>query len=606
MNLRLDETLLTGSLAIRNFDTPAIRYDLVLDRIDADRYLPAPDAAASGIVAASEPTLIPLEALKGLNLDGNLMVRQLHVLNLDVADLQLGVKEKQDELSLSLTGRVAGGTFRLEGGGDVGQSLPQLSGSLSVDNLSPRQALDATGNSVATADPALLASLSGTSSWRLGSRALAFEQMSWQLDRTKLTGSAAIDDFDTLAARFELSLDRLNLDGYLAPQAEGAATDTGAAADIPVEVIRDLRLEGRLTAGELTVADLELQSVSAVVRAQDGIMRWDPLQARLYGGEYRGVITIDATGPEARLTLDQQLNSVQVAELLRDLYDSDRLAGSISLQITGAGTGNSQAELLKALTGSVVMSLSDGVYRGMDIGYEVQRARSLLRKEAAPPTPAKMETPIRALSFAGQMADGVLGTDQLVAEIPFMRLAGKGGVNLLDLAMDFQINAQVLKKDDTAAGQNLADLVNATIPLSIKGPLASPRVSVDMKNLITSTVRDTVQDRAREALMKRLAGGTKETPPPAQAPEPAATQPTATTPATDASTDPAETAAPSPDAESAISETQPAGASATTPSPPDSPETAVPEKQKSESPKDLLKRGLKDLLKPQPPADRVQ
>jgi AsmA protein len=382
--------------------------------------------------------------------------------------------------------------------------------------------------------------------------------MNWQLDQTAITGGLSIDDFDTLATRFELALDRLNLDGYMAPDAD----DSGAedAAEIPVDMIRDLLLDGRLTAGELIIADLKLQNLSAAVRARDGILRLDPLQARLYGGHYRGVITIDATGPKALLTLDQQLDSVQVAEILRGLYGSDRLGGSVSLQVSGTGAGNTQTELLKALTGNVAMSLSDGVYRGMDVGYEVQRALALVRKEAAPSAPAKMETPIRALSFAGQMANGVLGTDQLSAEIPFFRLAGKGGINLLELALDYQLNAQVLKKDDTTAGQNLADLVNATIPLTISGPLASPRVGVDMKNMVTNTIRDTLQDRAREALLKSLGGATTESPPATQTTDgPAGSAPEESTPA------------------------------------------AEPEEPKADSAKDLLKRGLRDLLTPKEP-----
>ena len=602
--LRLDDTQLTGSLGVRNFDTPAIRYDLVMDRIDADRYLPAPDAVNAS--AASEPTVIPLESLKGMNLDGKLRIEKLRASNLDLVDLQLTVSEKNNSVALSLSGRVAGGVVRIDGGGDVGQSDPQLSGGLTVENLSPRQLLDATENSVATADPAVLARLTGSSRWRLGSRAIAFEQMDWQLDQTKLSGAVTIDDFDALAARFELALDRLNLDGYLAPDDESAATAAGDAAEIPMEIIRDLQLEGRLTAGELVVSGLKLQNLSADVRARDGVLRLDPLQARLYGGDYRGAITIDATGPKAKLSLDQQLSSVQVAEILRGLYDSDRLAGSLSLQMTGAGAGNTATELLKALTGNVAMNLSDGVYRGMDIGYEVQRAQALLRKEAAPQTPSKMETPIRALSFAGQIANGVLGSDQLTAEIPFLRLAGKGGINLIELALDYQLNAQVLKKDDTTTGNNLADLVNATIPLTIKGPLASPKVSVDMKNLVTNAVRDTVQERAREAVLKRLGGGSPQTSPPVQPSAPAATAPATATPAADISTamDSAESAATAPVDESAALQAAPAEAATPDPAPAEA--SPAPEKPKSDKPKDLLKRGLQDLLKPKPPAEPVQ
>ena len=47
--INLDESRLTGSLAVRHFAKPTYRFDLTLDRIDLDRYLPpAAPAGASG------------------------------------------------------------------------------------------------------------------------------------------------------------------------------------------------------------------------------------------------------------------------------------------------------------------------------------------------------------------------------------------------------------------------------------------------------------------------------------------------------------------------------------------------------------------------------
>jgi AsmA protein len=217
--------------------------------------------------------------------------------------------------------------------------------------------------------------------------------------------------------------------------------------------------------------------------------------------------------------------------------------------------------LLRGLAGDVSFNLSDGVYRGIDVVYELKRARALLKKEAAPEEPASKETAIRALKASGHMANGVLQTRELTAETSALRLLGQGGINLVELALDYQLNAEVLQAAASAA--KLGDLANATIPLSIRGPLNAPKVAVDLKGLITNTLRDTAQQRARDALLKRL-GEDDETPAGDAAQGGAGRTEEAAEKSTDQGEEPAE----------------------------------------KPSTKDLLKRGLRDLLKPPPkPSD---
>ena len=68
--------------------------------------------------------------------------------------------------------------------------------------------------------------------------------------------------------------------------------------------IVDLRLDGRLKAAQLKYAGIAMSGVEVTLRAADGRLRLDPLRARLYRGEYRGAISVDATGPQARLTTE--------------------------------------------------------------------------------------------------------------------------------------------------------------------------------------------------------------------------------------------------------------------------------------------------------------
>jgi AsmA protein len=235
--------------------------------------------------------------------------------------------------------------------------------------------------------------------------------------------------------------------------------------------------------------------------------------------------------------------------------DSDRLAGALSLQLTGSGRGSTRTALLKDLVGDFSLGMTDGAYRGMDIVHEFQSARALFRREPQPAAPASRETPIRALSLSGQVRDGVLGSDRLVAEIPYMQLSGKGGLDLVALTVDYRLNAEVLAEG--ADDGKLGDLAGSIIPFTIRGPVMAPRVRIDLKDMVTTTVRQRAEDRLRSELLQRFGGRPETAPAAGEADAPTASQ------------------------------------SEETPQQADD----VSGKERAASPEELLKRGLRDLLK---------
>jgi AsmA protein len=101
--LAFDESRLSGTLGIRNFDKPAYRVDLALDQIDLDRYMPAPapaDAAKPAAAAPAEPVEIPLSLLRSLDLQGKLGIQKLKAMNLRSTDVTIQVSAKNGLITL--------------------------------------------------------------------------------------------------------------------------------------------------------------------------------------------------------------------------------------------------------------------------------------------------------------------------------------------------------------------------------------------------------------------------------------------------------------------------------------------------------------------------
>lgn len=101
--LAVDESRLTGSFAIRNFNKPGYRFDLALDQIDLDRYLPAPapaDAAKPAAPAPAEPVEIPLSLLRSLDVQGKLGIGRLKAMNLHSTDVAIQISAKDGLIAL--------------------------------------------------------------------------------------------------------------------------------------------------------------------------------------------------------------------------------------------------------------------------------------------------------------------------------------------------------------------------------------------------------------------------------------------------------------------------------------------------------------------------
>jgi AsmA protein len=100
--LDVDDSRLTGSLAIQNFTSPTYRFDLGLNQIDLDRYLVAPPAAGAKKADATPPTpvAIPLSLLRSLDLQGKLRIQKLKAMNLDSSDVVIQVTANNGLITL--------------------------------------------------------------------------------------------------------------------------------------------------------------------------------------------------------------------------------------------------------------------------------------------------------------------------------------------------------------------------------------------------------------------------------------------------------------------------------------------------------------------------
>jgi len=105
---RVDESNIDGRVGLAKFTPPAYTFDINVDKLDADRYLPKGDGKAappskpapgSGGKAGDQP--LDFSALKGLNANGSLRIGQLKAANVKASNVRIDVKAANGKLDVS-------------------------------------------------------------------------------------------------------------------------------------------------------------------------------------------------------------------------------------------------------------------------------------------------------------------------------------------------------------------------------------------------------------------------------------------------------------------------------------------------------------------------
>ena len=152
LKVTLDSSTLSGKAGLENLETGKIVFDLNLDKITLDGYLPPQSddedsAAASGAgggtggkeggtAQLSEAELIPVESLRPLLLDGSLKIGELNYDTIQASNIVFNVDAKDGVLRLTkASGDTLQGGFNASGRLDVSGNTPRISFKQNVSSM---------------------------------------------------------------------------------------------------------------------------------------------------------------------------------------------------------------------------------------------------------------------------------------------------------------------------------------------------------------------------------------------------------------------------------------------------------------------------------------
>ena len=137
--LKLDQSTLTGSVSVTDFARQALVFDLLLDHIILDDYLPPatqPQPITTTQTSQEPEQLLPLDLLRSLDLDGRLRATSVTLQQEVISDIELRIRAKQGLVdATTIQAQLLGG--RLDGKVtiDAKADLPRLVTALKVQDI---------------------------------------------------------------------------------------------------------------------------------------------------------------------------------------------------------------------------------------------------------------------------------------------------------------------------------------------------------------------------------------------------------------------------------------------------------------------------------------
>ena len=351
--------------------------------------------------------------------------------------------------------------------------------------------------------------LSGNATLEYDAKSARLTGLDARIDDSTVRGNAAVTNLTTGALSFDLSIDRIDLDRYLGTTPKSAKTAARPApaaqgqqpTELPTGALKTLQLTGKLAIDSATVYGMKLSQVEVGLAADGGVLHIKPASAELYGGTSTGDITVDAHDTVPVLDLNENLAGIQVQPLLTDFAKLNRVSGRGNIAVNVTAHGNTTTALIGSLDGHAAVNLTNGAIQGINLWSAINSAVALAERQSMPAKSGGNSTPFDVFKASADLTNGVATTKDLDIASGDLHVSGQGTANLVTQAVNYRVNAAILKGAATSSAL-------ANIPLLITGTMTSPSVRPDTQALIKSVAQQQLQ-KQKGAVVNKLRNALK-------------------------------------------------------------------------------------------------
>ena len=331
-----------------------------------------------------------------------------------------------------------------------------------------------------------------------------------KLDDTRINGFSRINNFAKPEITFDIKVDVIDVDRYLAPKKETeskkivvtpASAAVAGAALFPVETLRNLNANGQVTIGKLKINQLSMQGMSLKLKASKGVINTQQEVKQLYKGSYKGRATVNVKNRTPALSLNESLSRVNIEPLLKDMLGEARMSGVVNASAQIQGRGNSTSAIKSSLGGKLNFNFNDGVIRGFNLQKIIDNGKALIDGTPLPTENKNDQTVFSVIKGTANISNGLIRNNDLYAEASKLRVSGKGTANLATDALNYKIKAKLLRRVATAT--EAEKIEGVPIVVNVGGTIAKPSYQLDIAAMLLEKNKDKI-NKKKDELLKKL------------------------------------------------------------------------------------------------------
>lgn len=250
-------------------------------------------------------------------------------------------------------------------------------------------------------------------------------------------------------------------------QAAQQAASPKLLPDTPYELdkLRAMDADVRLRATRLNAPPLPLDDMDAHLFLKNGVLRLEPLDFGVAGGDIRSTIHMNASASPIRTKADIALRGLDLGKLMPDSELAQGAIGKVGGNARLAGTGNSIAKMLGSADGGIGMDMGEGRISKLLMEYAGIDLAGILRIKLT----KDRQIPIRCVYADFAVANGVMNTRALTFDTSETVLRGSGSINLRDETLDLTIRPRPRKFSP----------LSLRAPLYVQGTFKNPSFKPD-------------------------------------------------------------------------------------------------------------------------------
>jgi len=317
-----------------------------------------------------------------------------------------------------------------------------------------------------------------------------YDDFSGIVGDSDLAGYAHVTAGDRKFFKADLRSKRLDFDdlaGFVgaAPQAGGseatnaelrsrAAAQAARARVLPstpyeLDKLRAMDADIRLRATRLNAPSLPLDDMDAHLFLKNGVLKLDPLNFGVAGGDIRSIIRMNAREATIRTHADVSARGMNIGKLLPDAKAMQGAVGKIGGKMAVDGTGNSVAQILGYSSGDISIGMGRGQISnllmekaGLDIAESL---KFMLTKDRS--------IPIRCAFGDFTVRNGVMTTRALAFDTTDTIIIGEGDISLKNETLNLTLKPR--PKDRS--------IFSLRSPLLVGGTFKDPSFKPDLKQV---------------------------------------------------------------------------------------------------------------------------